>query len=219
MATLYHYVHCPFCIRVRMALGYLGIKYNSVVLPYDDEETPLSLTGVKMLPIYKFDESLVMNESLDIIKKLDANNKLDNEQSVDQGLDEQLNRLGSHIHSLCMPYWIYTPEFNESSRNYFQKKKEIKRGPFYKLAQNKKAFIEKLQEELKEVEQKLTPYYESEKFTIKDIMLASHLWGMYIFPEFQFSEKIHQYLQDIKKMCNFDYHEDFWRTEVPLSSQ
>ena len=217
MATLFHYVHCPFCIRVRMALGFLGINYESVVLPYDDETTPLSLTGVKMLPIFKFDDSSPMNESLDIIKKLDINNKLNNELSTDQEIDELLNRLGSNVHSLCMPYWIYTPEFNDSSRSYFQKKKELKRGPFYKLIQNKERFLKDLQKDLDKLETKLKPYFENESFTIKDIMVASHIWGMYIFPEFQFSEKINNYLQSIKKLCHFEYHEDFWKNERPVS--
>ena len=62
---------------------------------------------------------------------------------------------------------------------------------------------------LKEVEENLDPYFSNE-FSIFDIMLASHLWGMYIFPEFQFSEKLHNYLQDVKNICSFEYHEDFW---------
>ena len=42
---LYHYVHCPFCVRVRMILGFLQLPYQSIVLPYDDEVTPVSGYG------------------------------------------------------------------------------------------------------------------------------------------------------------------------------
>ncbi len=216
MPTLYHYVHCPFCVRVRMALGFFKTPYRSQVLGYDDEKTPLDLTGVKMLPIFEFDGEKPMNESLDIIKKLDKDNVLSNEFSVDKRLNEHLDLIGKSVHSLCMPYWIYTPEFDESSRSYFQRKKEVKRGPFYRLIQNKDEHLKNLELVLTSLEERLNPFYESQTFTIKDIMLASHLWGMYIFPEFQFSETFHQYLQKVKSLCHFEYHEDFWRSEVPL---
>ena len=68
---LYHYVHCPFCVRVRMAAGFLNTSYESIVVPYDDEATPINLTGKKMLPIWVNDKRLAQNESLDIIKNLD----------------------------------------------------------------------------------------------------------------------------------------------------
>ena len=124
---LYHYVHCPFCLRVRMALGYLGYTYNSVVVPYDDEKTPVNLTGVKMLPILVLDNKPI-NESLDIISAIDKNDKFSVNKVMKTSefinFEQTLNKLGSHIHNLAMPYWIYTPEFNEKSRIYFQEKKD-----------------------------------------------------------------------------------------------
>lgn len=209
---LYHYVHCPFCLRVRFTLGFLNLNYESMVLPYDDEQSPVKLTGKKMLPILVKDDATAMNESLDIIQYLDKNNFLNFQfyPNHQKEIDSLLNAIGSDVHSLCMPYWIYTPEFNEKSRKYFQKKKEEKRGPFHLLIQNKETYLSSLEKTLVQLEQNLIPFYKSNQMTIVDIMLASHLWGMYIFPEFQFSEKIHQYLQKIKEQCHFEYHKDFW---------
>ena len=76
MITLYHYVHCPFCVRVRMAFGHLKVPYKSVVVPYDDEKTPLDLCQKKMLPIIKWKDGKAQNESLEIIEKADQENKL-----------------------------------------------------------------------------------------------------------------------------------------------
>lgn len=212
--TLYHYVHCPYCIRVRMALGYLGLSYHSQVLPYDDEATPIKLTGKKMLPIIEIDGK-IMNESLDIISVVDKNKKIINEnitktQEFEQ-FDLLLNQIGPLIHSLAMPYWIYTPEFSDSARKYFQKKKEEKRGPFNELIKNQASFFRSLEIKLLEIEKNLEPFYKSNQFGIYDIMLAAHLWGLYTVSEFQFSPLIHTYLQNIKKICHFNYHEDFWR--------
>lgn len=211
---LYHYVHCPFCVRVRMALGLLNIKYESVVLPYDDEKTPIDLMGKKMLPIMSFEDGFTSNESLIIIEKLDVSNLLDIEKVKEDSFkdfENLLNKIGGDVHSLCMPYWVWTPEFNDSSREYFTKKKEVKRGPFKNLIKEKDKFLASLSTTLSEVEKDIDEFYKSGSLTILDICLASHLWGMFIFPEFQFSDKIYDYLMRVKEKTNFDYHQDFWQ--------
>ncbi len=211
---LYHYEHCPFCIRVRMGFGLLKIPYESIMVAYNDEETPIKLTGVKMLPIVVDDKGIAQNESLDILKSHDKSNQLSwafLEKNKDE-VEDLLSRIGNPVHSLCMPYWIWTPEFNESSRIYFQKKKEEKRGPFKNLIRNKETYLKSLNEILEQdIEKNLSPFYKSPTLTIADIMIAAHLWGMYIFPEFQFSPIIHSYLQSVKSLTHFDYHQDFWK--------
>ena len=211
--TLYHYVHCPFCIRVRLVLGFLNLNYESVVVSYDDEDTPKSLTGKKMLPILAHDQG-VMNESLEIISFLDSANKLKYQQLTGTKdfikVTELLNLIGESIHSLAMPYWMWTPEFSESSRNYFRIIKEKKRGPFSNLVKNQSFFLNQLDPSLKDIEKSLSPFYNSSEFSLYDILIASHLWGLYVVPEFQFSEKIHHYLQAVKQICHFNYHKDFW---------
>ncbi len=211
---LYHYVHCPFCVRVRMGLGFLNIPYKSVVLAYNDENTPVQLTGKKMLPIVVSGNNVAKNESLDILKDLDKSNALSWQilETNKIEIETLLNKIGSPVHSLCMPYWIWTPEFDNDSRKYFQEKKEIKRGPFKNLILNKEVYIKSLNDILSnELEQNLKPFYKSSNLTIIDIMIAAHLWGMYIFPEFQFSPPIHNYLQLVKSKTQFNYHEDFWK--------
>lgn len=211
MTKLYHYIHCPFCVRVRMSLGYLNESYESIVLDYNDEKTPIDLTGVKMLPILTKGE-FTSNESLVIINYLDNENKLKTNDFIKSddfiNFEDLLNKLGSDIHNLVMPYWAWSKEFTPEAREYFISKKSKKRGPFNELAQKKDQFLKSLDQTLKTLNLKeFHPYTE---FSIKDIMLASHLWGMYVFPEFQFSVEMHNYLQDIKRLTNFKYHEDFW---------
>ena len=210
---LYHYVHCPFCVRVRMGFGLLGVSYESVVTPYDDEATPLSLTGVKMLPILVDDIGVAQNESLEILKSYDSQSQLswDLLPKHSQELNPLLDKIGSLVHSLAMPYWIWTPEFTPSSRQYFQSKKEIKRGPFKNLVKRHNEFSKNLHTLLNgELTPSLKPFYNSDKLTIMDIMIAAHLWGMYVVPEFQFPSTIHDYLQSVKAHTHFNYHEDYW---------
>lgn len=203
-----------------MALGFLEKEYESQVLPYDDEETPVKLCEKKMLPIVTFDDGYSSNESLDIIARADEENRLGtksllaDKEKLEQ-MDQLLGEIGSPVHNLAMPYWIWTPEFNESSRRYFVDKKSKKRGPFHLLAQKKQQFLDELPPVLTKVQGLLTgPYYNGETLGIEDIMIASHLWGLYVIPEFQFPNDLHRYLQSIGNLCKFNYHEDFWRQEI-----
>ena len=73
MATLpelYVYDLCPCCVRVRYARGVKGIKHKLNFLGNDDVETPTSLVGKKIAPIW-VDADGPMMESLDIIAKFD----------------------------------------------------------------------------------------------------------------------------------------------------
>lgn len=208
---LYHYVHCPFCVRVRMVLGFLQIPYESIVLPYDDEETPVRLTGRKMLPIILINGK-AQDESLDIMTLLDVEDKLFIKNNpISSEFEDLLQKLGSNIHSLAMPYWIYTAEFNHGSREYFIQKKQLKRGPFKDLVKGRCKFEDPLLNDLNLISAKLKPFYQNSTFSYYDILLAAHLWGLYVVPEFQYPPEIHRYLQTVKRICHFNYHEDFWR--------
>lgn len=214
MSKLYHYVHCPFCVRVRMGLGLIGKNFESVVLAYDDEETPIALTGVKMLPIFKEAKAQAINESLDILKSNDEKGILNfaHLESRESEVNSLLDQIGSPVHNLAMPYWIWTQEFDQTSRAYFQSKKEKKRGPFHLLVQRRSEIEAELGPILKQLEAKLSPFFESKSPTIVDIMIAAHLWGLYIVPEFQFPVAIHHYLMKVKELCEFDYHHDYWQS-------
>lgn len=203
-----------------MALGFLEQSYRSIVLPYHDEKTPTDLCQKKMLPIVTFDDGNSSNESLDIIARLDEKNLLGTKDLLanakeQQKMEELLNEIGGTVHNLAMPYWIWTPEFDLDSRQYFVEKKSQKRGPFHLLAQKKQQFLDELPPILTKVQGMLnSPYYKGESLSIQDIMIASHLWGLYVVPEFQFSSNMHRYLQSIKNLCHFEYHEDFWKKEI-----
>lgn len=50
--TVYVYDHCPFCVRVRVALGIKNIKHNLHFMANDDIPTPTKLVGKKIAPIF-----------------------------------------------------------------------------------------------------------------------------------------------------------------------
>ena len=52
LPTVYVYDHCPFCVRVRIALGVKNVKHNLHFLANDDAQTPSNLVGKKIAPIF-----------------------------------------------------------------------------------------------------------------------------------------------------------------------
>jgi len=73
LPIVYVYDHCPFCVRVRLALGMKNVKHLIHFLANDDVATPTNLVGKKIAPIFELPEDkLVMMESLDIIAKIDS---------------------------------------------------------------------------------------------------------------------------------------------------
>lgn len=52
LPTVYVYDHCPFCVRVRIALGVKNVKHNIHFMANDDVATPTALIGKKISPIF-----------------------------------------------------------------------------------------------------------------------------------------------------------------------
>jgi len=76
LPVVYVYDHCPFCVRVRLALGVKNVKHNVNFLANDDIPTPTNLIGKKIAPIFAIPEDdFIMGESLDIIEKVDSDER------------------------------------------------------------------------------------------------------------------------------------------------
>eukprot|EP00559_Dactyliosolen_fragilissimus_P002897 CAMPEP_0184861478 /NCGR_PEP_ID=MMETSP0580-20130426/6160_1 /TAXON_ID=1118495 /ORGANISM="Dactyliosolen fragilissimus" /LENGTH=311 /DNA_ID=CAMNT_0027358995 /DNA_START=133 /DNA_END=1068 /DNA_ORIENTATION=- len=76
LPIVYVYDHCPFCVRVRLALGVKNVKHTVNFLANDDIPTPTKLIGKKIAPIFAIPEDdFIMGESLDIIEKIDCDER------------------------------------------------------------------------------------------------------------------------------------------------
>ena len=81
------YDHCPFCVRVRFALGVKNIKHTVNFLANDDIKAPTKLIGKKIAPIfvryicnfthYFYPNKLLINQIINLIMfKFSFNNSL-----------------------------------------------------------------------------------------------------------------------------------------------
>jgi len=134
MMKLYHYDHCPFCVRARMIIGLRDLNVEQIALANDDEATPIGLVGKKMVPILIKEDGTAMGESLDIVRYLDeyaGGERLDD--TVRPELQTWLNQVNAYSGQLLSPRStrIGLPEFaTESARAYYTAKKSAQYGDF-----------------------------------------------------------------------------------------
>ncbi len=207
--TLYIYQHCPYCIRVLVFAKINNINLNITVLANDDEQTPISMVGVKSLPILETSKEVFIKESLDIIAYLDK--KYNKRQLQDYNLqNEEIsnwiinNKLD--IYSLSMPRWVNMPleEFvTNSAKAYFTEKKENYIGSFKKALETTNIYCENIENNWQELEVILL----SDEFklankidkNIDSIILFSILYGLTHIPELNWSQPIKEFMSSITK--------------------
>lgn len=131
---LYIYDHCPFCIRARMPLGLFRIDFEQIVLPNDDEDTPIGMIGAKQVPILQKPDGSYMGESLDIVRWLVAYaGKHPLPEAVRPQVQTLLDKIGRYQNKLLWPRDVKLglPEFaTQSAIEYFKNKKEAAIGDF-----------------------------------------------------------------------------------------
>jgi glutaredoxin 2 len=123
----YVYDHCPFCVRVRFALGLKNVKHTNIFLANDDVATPTYLVGKKIAPIFQYND-IVMPESWDIIQYIDSDPTFGPIDSIAPSsgrtdLVEWQNSARDLLRYLQRPRYVSTgllPEFQQSDgRNAF----------------------------------------------------------------------------------------------------
>ena len=149
---LYHYDHCPFCVRARMIIGLRGLNVEQIPLANDDEATPIGLVGKKMVPILIKDDGTAMGESLDIVRYLDeyaGKERLD--ETIRPEVQAWLNQVNEYSGQLLSPRStrIGLPEFaTESARAYYTAKKSAQYGDFAENLARTDELLARLHEDL-----------------------------------------------------------------------
>ena len=130
---LYVYDHCPYCVKARMIFGIKKIPLELLCLLNDDEKTPVSMIGVKMVPILEVKKGNFMPESLDIVSYVDKQNGQPIVSwKTNKKLSAWLNKNSSLCYDLAMPRWVQAPldEFKTKKARDFSKEKRSLHWPF-----------------------------------------------------------------------------------------
>ncbi len=150
---LYVYEHCPFCVKARMIFGLKNIPVEIKVLLNDDEKTPVSMVGKKMVPILQKEDGGFMPESMDIVHYID---KSDGKPLLTGPLNAQvaawLRQVSEYTGRLLLPRFATAPleEFSTpEARKYFSDKKQAASGSFAKHLQHSEGLVKKISQDLR----------------------------------------------------------------------
>ncbi len=182
--NLYYYEHCPFCMRVLVTVGLLNIELDKKILLNDDEETPISMVGKKMVPILEKEPGVFMGESLDIVDYLNnqAGNKLEKNADDIAKVETFLADIRIPSYSLTMPRVISIglKEFEtQSAIDYYVKKKSEHFGEsFETMLENTDLHIKNLEQALAQY-QSLFNELKNKPYSVASIMLFSGLFVAY----------------------------------------
>ena len=135
LPVVHVYDHCPFSVRVRMALGLKNVKHSLYFMANDDVKTPTDLVGKKIAPILQW-EDIIMPESLDIVRYLDQDDRLGPTGMIApftgrQDLKVWQIGVKDLLRNLLTPRYVATgllPEFQQmDSRLFYIKKRALPR--------------------------------------------------------------------------------------------
>lgn len=153
LPTLYVYDHCPFCVRVRIAMGIKNVKHLLYFMANDDIKTPTDLVGKKIAPIFTFpDDDITMAESMDIIELIDSDERFGPTSMIRPAsgrtdLKEWQKSVQILLRTLQRPRYVGTgliPEFQQlDSRHAFIKNHQL--PPFDKAEWKEMDMQEKLE--------------------------------------------------------------------------
>jgi glutaredoxin 2 len=198
---LHAYDHCPFCVRARMPFGLKDIPFELRFQLNDDEETPISMIGQKMLPILE-DEDGFTGESLEIVEKLDGRG--DTRIFASPAREDVVSWIGAwqpSVDGLVIPRTPVStyPEFRTpKARAYFTAKKEAQFGPFDDLLARTDAFSAQVEQGLADLEPILP---DPDAPSLDDILLFPILRSLSILPELALPPKVEAYRDDMAARC------------------
>ncbi len=191
---LYHYDHCPFCVRVRMIIGWKQLDVAEEILANADEARHRELIGAKIVPILEKDDGSRMKESLDIVAYIDKNHGkplLQDSPAEHQhsALGDWLEQLSSYSRYLVHPrnIRIFKQDFpSQADCDYYEAKKSQSIGSFAEAFASSASYIAELAPLLDQLKDML-PGGDPNRPSYADILLfpvlrsLSHVKGL-LFP-------------------------------------
>lgn len=213
---LYHYDHCPFCIRVRLIAGWKNIPLESVILRNSDEKSHFDLIGAKIVPILEKDDGSRMKESLDITAYLNTADS--NPLLQDRPEDYNNSPLESWLAEIAVPtrflvhprnVQIGLEEFTEPEDiAYYTKKKSERIGPFAEALAKTLEYRKDAETILRKLPPLMTGPYFGSKPSYADILLFPVLRNLSIVKGLQFPESIREYMNRVSAETQVDLYFD-----------
>ena len=180
----------------------------------DDEKTPYSMIGLKMVPILEYESKQFMPESIDIINFIDKKHPPRQVQNSENSkLLDWISKNNGTCYQLAMPRWVKAPleEFKtQSARDYFESKKTAYIGSFKDCLKESPALIDKMEEELELLEsffEKQHSFFENQ-LSLNDFHLFAFLRSLSLVKGLAFPKKVNFYMKEMSKASQVPLHTD-----------
>lgn len=205
---LYHYDHCPFCIRVRVAAGILGLKLDLEALLNDEEALPIRLIGQKMVPILIREDGSAMPESLDIVAYLDRDTKRLKQDAAPK-ISALMSRMHEYSASLLYPRMVLLafPEFaTASAKAYFEKKKSERVGDFQSALAQTETYLPRLNLDLQDAAKLLGDkrFFDGDTAGLNDVLFFPLLRNVTMVKGAIYAQNLHDYVLRVAELSAVD---------------
>ncbi|MEA9392564.1 glutaredoxin 2 [Acerihabitans sp. TG2] len=153
---LYIYEHCPFCVKARSIFGLKNVPVGLEVLLNNNEATPISMVGQKMVPILQMEDGSYMPESMDIVHYIDQQyGRPLLTGTHNPAIAEWLAMNHVSAYPLVLPRNANAPfeEFaTPAARAYFSIKKQTVNGSFEQHLAHSPTLINQVNQQFRELE-------------------------------------------------------------------
>ena len=195
-----------------MIFGLKQIPFQLKTLLNDDEKTPISMIGVKMVPILEYKKGTFMPESMDIVSHIDkSKTPAQVNKKTSKKLTLWLDKNSLLCYKLAMPRWVKADleEFKtQKARNYFINKKSTYIGPFEDCLKESKQLIQKVTKELNILES----FFEKKQtfwtgaLSWDDFHLFAFLRSLSIVKDLTFPSKVRFYSENLSQKSQIPLH-------------
>lgn len=211
---LYIFDHCPYCVRAKMIFGLKNLPVQFEILLNDDEQTPVSLVGKKVVPILEKEDGSAMPESLDIVNYVDQHyGEPILAADVRPEMEAWIKEVTSYYNYLLMPRFAKLPvaEFaTESALNYFIQKKTAYVGDFAQHLANTETYLARLQQDLAKLDSLiLAPNAANQQISIEDILLFPILRNLTCVKGLVFPSKVADYVQTMANLSKVELYTQY----------
>lgn len=206
---LYVYDHCPYCVKARMIFALKQLPFELIMLLNDDEATPVSMVGKKVVPILQKDDGTFMPESMDIVHYVD---KLDNTPILTGPTTPQisvwLKTIAGYINRLLMPRYAQADlaEFaTAAARQYYIHKKEAVVGSFDVCLVESPDLIETVNTDLQALDKLIVAQEACNGLlSVDDIHLFAVLRGLSIVKGIKYPPRVEAYRQNMAQLSGVE---------------
>lgn len=214
---LYSYDHCPYCVKARMIFGIKGVPFAHKILLNDDEETPISMVGKKMVPILEKEDGTYMPESMEIIYYIDGLKTFGSPRvkasKKNSDLADWLAQSRQYSYALAMPRWVKIglEEFSTSSAvQYFTHKKFSSIGDFDDNLAISRDLVFMAEHHLSELELLLSdgPWFWGEDVNEDDFHVFATLRVLTVVKGLRFPKKLDLYSKRVSEVSEVPLHWD-----------